>query len=421
MIGAWDLKPGMGLVCVCTASPAVIRAALHAAKYYETFGTQERLVSIEATCNQINPTTGYSGLTPKGFASLVGRIAGDVGLSRDKYILGGDHLGPYPWRNLKASDAMRHAKNLVGSFALAGYDKIHVDPSMRCAGDPDPLPIELIAQRAATLIAYAEDNVVGLPQKPRYVIGAEVPIPGGGHSKQHVRVSAASDIRHSIDAHYEALKKLGLEDVWKRVVATVVEPGVEFGDDWVVHFNELAPAVKRLSSPPTGEGFVGLRCEVHSTDYQTPQGLKDLVGNGFQILKVGPELTYELRRILYRLDFIWDAIYAPLYRQPLPAMMADAMKDNPTWLNGAYPLDKDFWKAHVGLTDRVRYYWNDPAILARTQALQAMKDIPINLVRDVLPELEPKVRDAVSITGAGLVQAGLGLALDPYMEAAAGI
>ncbi len=47
-----------------------------------------------------------------------------------------------------------------------------------------------------------------------------------------------------------------------------------------------------------------LAFEAHSTDYQGRQPLRELVEDGFAILKVGPELTFALREALYGLDLI---------------------------------------------------------------------------------------------------------------------
>ena len=72
---------------------------------------------------------------------------------------------------------MAKAETLVRSYAEAGFAKIHLDASMACAGDPDPLPPELIADRAARLARAAE----AAGGRPVYVIGTEVPVPGGAH------------------------------------------------------------------------------------------------------------------------------------------------------------------------------------------------------------------------------------------------
>lgn len=59
--------------------------------------------------------------------------------------------------------------------------KIHLDCSMSCAGDPVPLSDEIVAERAARLAKIAEQAAVATfgSSDVVYVIGTEVPVPGG--------------------------------------------------------------------------------------------------------------------------------------------------------------------------------------------------------------------------------------------------
>jgi D-tagatose-1,6-bisphosphate aldolase subunit GatZ/KbaZ len=88
-----------GITSVCSAHPLVIEAALLAA------AAAGEHALIEATCNQVNHEGGYTGLTPAAFRDAVLAIAGRVGLPRERLILGGDHLGPNPWKHLPAEAA----------------------------------------------------------------------------------------------------------------------------------------------------------------------------------------------------------------------------------------------------------------------------------------------------------------------------
>ena len=79
---------------------------------------------------------------------------------------------------------MARARDLVRDFVLAGFTKIHLDASMRLADDPSDRPLDetTVAQRAADLCAVAEAAMGSLPAnapRPVYVVGSEVPIPGG--------------------------------------------------------------------------------------------------------------------------------------------------------------------------------------------------------------------------------------------------
>ena len=76
---------------------------------------------------------------------------------------------------------MTNSEELIRSYVAAGYEKIHLDCSMSCAGDPVPLPDATVAERAARLCRIAEDTRAAMPEAVPlvYIIGTEVPVPGG--------------------------------------------------------------------------------------------------------------------------------------------------------------------------------------------------------------------------------------------------
>ncbi len=140
----------VGITSVCTAHPLAIEAALLQGM---ADGTS---VLIEATCNQVNQDGGYTGMTPAGFRDFVTGIAGQVGFDTSRLILGGDHLGPNPWKALPAEEALRKAETMIDAYARAGFTKLHLDTSMGCRGEAAALPDEVTAQRAARLAGVAE-------------------------------------------------------------------------------------------------------------------------------------------------------------------------------------------------------------------------------------------------------------------------
>jgi len=164
-------KRPFGIYSVCSAHPWVIEAAIEQAL---EDGSD---LLIEATSNQVNHRGGYTGMQPEDFRQLVYKIAAGKGFNQSRLILGGDHLGPNPWQKQPAAEAMSEAKKMVEAYVRAGFQKIHLDASMSCGDDPHPLPGETVALRAAALCAVAE-SAAG-EHKPVYVIGTEVPVPGG--------------------------------------------------------------------------------------------------------------------------------------------------------------------------------------------------------------------------------------------------
>src|SRR5690606_19336111 len=179
----------IGIWSACSAQRLVLEAC---AEHAVRVGTP---LLVEATCNQVNQEGGYTGLRPVGFHAWVRGLAAERGLPPERLILGGDHPGPNPWRSLPAEEAMDRAEAMVRAYVAAGFAKIHLDASMACAGDPSPLPDTVIAERAARLCAAAEAAArdAGLPP-PVYVVGTEVPVPGGAaEALDHLAVTDPAD------------------------------------------------------------------------------------------------------------------------------------------------------------------------------------------------------------------------------------
>ncbi|EKD60284.1 MAG: Tagatose 6 phosphate kinase, partial [uncultured bacterium] len=142
-----------GEVCaipsVCSAHPDVLRASLMLAEELD------RAVVIEATSNQVNQDGGYTGMRPADFIAFVHAIADQAGVSRARIVFGGDHLGPQAWRKGSAELAMAKARVMVADYVRAGFNKIHLDCSEGCAGEPAQLGDDLAATRAADLAGAA--------------------------------------------------------------------------------------------------------------------------------------------------------------------------------------------------------------------------------------------------------------------------
>jgi D-tagatose-bisphosphate aldolase class II non-catalytic subunit len=378
-----------GIVSVCSAHPMVIEAAFrHGLR-------RQGPVLIEATCNQVNQDGGYTGMTPADFRGFVEGLAKEVGFPLDRLLLGGDHLGPNPWTALDADKAMEKALTMIEAFAAAGFTKLHLDTSMSCAGDPTPLPDDVIARRAARLAAAAERSVAATGGTlPAYIIGTEVPVPGGAsEALDHLEVTKPEDALRTVEIHRDAFSKLGLESAFERVTGVVVQPGVEFGNGDVV---EYAPAKARSLSAVLNDmpQFV---FEAHSTDYQSPQALRQLVDDGFAILKVGPWLTFALREALYGLDSIVGILVPDSDREALAASMERLMQEKPgNWRKYYHGTDAEqYIQRHYSFSDRIRYYWPDPTAQKAVSALLACLDgvhIPRPLISQYLGHLEPLVQ-----------------------------
>ena len=100
MAADWHSGKPYGVMSACTASSLCIEAAMRAAKKHNTPAV------IEATSNQVNQFGGYTGMKPSDYYELVSSAAGKTGMNMSDVILGGDHLGPQPFKDEPAEKAM---------------------------------------------------------------------------------------------------------------------------------------------------------------------------------------------------------------------------------------------------------------------------------------------------------------------------
>lgn len=391
-----------GIYAVCSAHPLVLEAAIRYASANQT------PLLIEATSNQVDQFGGYTGMTPADFRGFVCQLADSLNFPQDALILGGDHLGPNRWQNLPAAQAMANADDLIKSYVAAGFKKIHLDCSMSCQDDPIPLTDDIVAERAARLAKVAEETCrehFGEADLV-YVIGTEVPVPGGAHETlSELAVTTPDAARATLEAHRHAFEKQGLNAIWPRIIALVVQPGVEFDHTNVIDYQ---PA-KATALSQMVENYETLIFEAHSTDYQTPQSLRQLVIDHFAILKVGPALTFALREALFSLAAIEEELVPAKACSGLRQVLENVMLDRPEYWQSHYHGDGNARRLARGYSysDRVRYYWPDSQIddaFAHLVRNLADSPIPLPLISQYLPlqyvkvrsgELQPTLRELI--------------------------
>ncbi len=384
-----------GVFCNCTANPMVIKACM-----CRMMTTQGPLI-IEATANQVNQDGGYTGMTPIDYREFVLQLAHETGFPIKRLILGGDHLGPLTWMDLPNEEAMKKAEILVDLYASAGYSKIHLDTSMRLSED-DPnliLSTETIAQRGVRLLKIAETGFekysVDHPHavRPVYIIGSEVPIPGGAQEEEGLSVTRPEDFSTTVNIYRQEIEKAGLSDVWDRIVAVVVQPGVEFGDETVHEYNQKA-AETLIHALHKQDGFV---FEGHSTDYQTKKHLAEMVDDGIVILKVGPALTFALRQGLFALammenEMISDFSVLSHYIEILDKVMLEQPKNWQHHYRGT--AGEIAFARKYSFSDRSRYYLpHNDVEEARQRLFANTREIPLSLLSQFMPVQYRKVRE----------------------------
>ncbi|EON89756.1 MAG: tagatose-bisphosphate aldolase subunit KbaZ [Plesiomonas shigelloides] len=380
-----------GVYAVCSAHPLVIEAALQQAL------NDNSILLIEATSNQVDQFGGYTGMTPADFRDFVVQKAQQYQFPLARLVLGGDHLGPNRWQTQPAEEAMRHAEDLIAAYVAAGFKKIHLDCSMSCAGDPTPLTDAIVAQRAARLAQIAEQTAKEIFGQSDlvYVIGTEVPVPGGAAEvEDELSVTSPQDARTTIEYHLQAFQHAGIADCWERVIALVVQPGVEFNHTGVIDYERDKAA--QLSQ--VVNEYPHMIFEAHSTDYQTELAYKELVQDHFAILKVGPALTFAMREALFNLCAIEEELVVKSQTSNLRERLENCMRENPNHWEKYYHGNRQQQRFSriYSFSDRIRYYWPDDAVNeAQNKLFDNLSgvDIPLPLLSQYLPEQFKRVRE----------------------------
>ena len=389
---------------VCSAQADVLRASMIWAQ------RKDRSLVIEATSNQVNQDGGYTGKKPADFVADIDALAAANGIDRERIVLGGDHLGPQAWRAMPAEQAMDKARVLVADYVKAGFEKIHLDCSEGCAGEVAQLPDSVTAARTADLAQVCENAAAH--GDTLYVIGTEVPPPGGARVDESGDIPATTPeaAQATLDAHEQAFEELDLAGLKPRIAGLVVQPGVEFSPTDVHHMpKDRDPKLRAVMM-----NWPNMCLEAHSTDYQTPDTFKRLATLGFGFQKVGPALTFAYRQALYALD---QALQIAGRGVGLIDTMEQVMVNEPGYWQGHYAPDNKLAR-HVGLADRIRYYWPHPTAQQAIAALRqnaSETSLPDPLLWQVFaPQVLERAEQLQGTQVQRLIDAQIELALDPY-------
>jgi D-tagatose-1,6-bisphosphate aldolase subunit GatZ/KbaZ len=419
IVAAQKRGEARGITSVCSAHPTVIKQTLrvfakHPRNSVEGMKTFRVSPLIEATCNQVNQFGGYTGMTPAKFVGYVRDIAEENNFPFENIILGGDHLGPSVWQHEPADVAMQKAQVLVRDYVQAGFTKIHLDCSMRLADDPQgALDVEVSAKRAAQLAKAAESassEEVRRSRQLRYVIGTEVPIPGGARGQEEmIRVTRVEEARQTIEVTRAAFLRVGLAEAWEKVIGLVVQPGVEFGDEMIHPYRP--EAARELSTFIESQPII---YEAHSTDYQRPDALRALVRDHFAILKVGPALTFAYREAIFALAMIEAELFPEGERSHIVQVLEQAMLKAPEHWRKYYGGDEaeQSFKRKYSLSDRIRYYWVQPEVQA------ALNRLMRNFGEATLPNsLLQEFAGVANSTATQLIEHKIDRVLENYLSA----
>ncbi len=169
---------------------------------------------------------------------------------RDRILLGGDHLGPNRWKS--GPRRLRHERGRNPHGRLCRR-RLREDPSRR------ELRVRLLHGAALSTRSSPPLRAIGqgvrgarrLATPPVYIIGTEVPTPGGavrggGPARTPPRWNYAE--LHPGRSSKAPSSTTGFKDAWSRIVGLVVQPGVEFLGD--VIWLRIFPATRVSATSP---------------------------------------------------------------------------------------------------------------------------------------------------------------------------
>ncbi|MCF0174872.1 MAG: class II D-tagatose-bisphosphate aldolase, non-catalytic subunit [Bacteroidales bacterium] len=348
------------IFAACPNSTAVIRASIRAAK------RNNAPIYFAATLNQIDTDGGYTGMTQEQFIRLLRFEAERVNFTGD-LIAAVDHGGPWlkdKQRTEKWSteDAMNGVKQAFEASVLAGYDLIHVDPTVDInVPKGETIDIHLVVKRTVELIKHVEDfrKAKGLPEVD-YEVGTE---------EVHGGLADDATFETFLVELKAGLKAVGLENVWPCFIVGKV--GTDL--DTTLFDGEVA---KKLTAKvrPYGSWIKG-----HYTDsVENPQDYP-LCGMGGA--NVGPEFTQSEYVALAELEQIEkkkekEGKVAMLSN--MVAVLTQLVKDSNRWQKWLHS-DEEGLAFEALLPERrewivqtcCRYIWQKPEALAARSLLYA--------------------------------------------------
>ena len=241
---------------------------------------------------------------------------------------------------------------------------------MKVADDaPGLLKTEVIARRGAQLYKAAMKGYEELKaekpdaMRPVFVIGSEVPIPGGAtEAEDTLAVTRPDAFRDTVSTYQRVWTEEGVGDGMKDVIAVVVQPGVEFGDEQVFDYD--------------------------------PAAAVDLCA----ALKVGPALTYGLREALFSLSMMEKELVPEEKRANFIETLDAVMLASPAnWEKHYHGDEKHLAQCRkYSYSDRARYYIGQPEVVAAMNKLfDNLREypIPMNMLHQYMPISYAKIRE----------------------------
>ncbi len=258
------------IFAACPNSISVIKAALRSAK------RNNAPIKFAATLNQVDTDGGYTRMTQKQFVNTTREEARLINL-KVPVIIAVDHGGPWlkdvhTREKWSYSDSMNWVKKSFEAAVEAGYDLIHVDPTIDITLPKNEyLSIKTVADRTLELIEHTElfRRKNGF-QRISYEVGTE---------EVHGGLADLSVFKNFMEYLKNGLKERGLQDSWPCFVVGKV------GTD--LHTTTFDP---QMAEELTGiSAQYGSVIKGHYSD--NVSNPEDYPKSGMGAANVGPEFT----------------------------------------------------------------------------------------------------------------------------------
>jgi len=348
------------IFAACPNSLAVIKAALKSAK------RNNAPIKFAATLNQVDTDRGYTGMTQHEFVKTIREEARLINLNVP-VIIAIDHGGPWlkdvhnreKW---SYADTMNAVKKSFEAAVEAGYDLIHVDPTIDITLDKNEiLNIQTVASRTLELIEHTElfRRKHGF-QRISYEVGTE---------EVHGGLADMKVFRMFLDYLKEGLKARGLNEIWpcfvvgkvgtdlhtttfdQEMARALTEIAVQYGSVIKGHYSDNVSNPEDY--PKSGMGAANVGPEFTENEYEGLMELDALESSLFEEGKLAKRIN--IRKIL------WDAVIASnRWKKWLqPGENADNFYANSS--------ERQDWLIKTGC----RYIWENPEVVAFRDKLYA--------------------------------------------------
>ncbi len=367
------------IFAACPNSISVIKAAIRAAK------RNNAPIKFAATLNQVDTDKGYTGMTQKEFVNIIKREAKRNNFDTKNIIIAIDHGGPWlkdkdRLNGLTFEQTMANVKNSMIEAVNAGYDLLHVDPTVDITlKKGEIISIETVVERTVEIIEHVEKYIKqnNLP-KISYEVGTE---------EVHGGLADMNVFRNFFELMKKTLKQKNLDNVWpafvvakvgtdlhttefdSKVASEVVQIAAQYGSVIKGHYSDNVSNPQDY--PKVGMGGANVGPEFTENEYDALMELVDIEQD-----------LYNQAKVPYLSDFksiLWNAVIASNRWQK---WLFDDEKNK-----DFYALDKDrqLWLIKTGC----RYIWAKPEVFtARVKLYENLEMNGIDAEGIVLSRIE---------------------------------